>query len=88
MSPTILRAAALLALSAAPALAAEPKLLGTNGDWSAFAADSPKECWAVSQPTKTVNTKDGKPVEVSRGDKAFRVTSQDPLTTSANKKTR
>ena len=26
-------------------------------------ADNPKECWAVSPPTKTVNTRDGKPAD-------------------------
>ncbi|MEL6172734.1 MAG: invasion associated locus B family protein, partial [Pseudomonadota bacterium] len=29
---------------------------------------NPKECWAVSAPTETVNTKDGRVVAVRRGD--------------------
>jgi hypothetical protein len=37
-------------------------------DWSVFAEESPKECWGVSSPKETVNTKDGKPVQVRRGD--------------------
>ncbi|MEL7259508.1 MAG: invasion associated locus B family protein, partial [Pseudomonadota bacterium] len=31
----------------------------------------PKECWAVSSPTETVNTKDGRVVAVRRGDILF-----------------
>ncbi|AOZ68200.1 hypothetical protein LPB142_01815 [Rhodobacter xanthinilyticus] len=37
-------------------------------DWSVFVEDSPKECWGVSKPVETVNSKDGKPVQVRRGD--------------------
>ncbi|KEP70399.1 hypothetical protein DL1_17800 [Thioclava dalianensis] len=37
-------------------------------DWSVFVDDGPKECWGVSKPKKTVNTKDGKVVQVRRGD--------------------
>jgi hypothetical protein len=37
-------------------------------DWSVFVDGSPKECWGVSAPKQTVNTKDGKPVQVRRGD--------------------
>lgn len=37
-------------------------------DWSVFVEDSPKECWSVSAPKETVNTRDGKPVSVRRGD--------------------
>ncbi|MDH5452189.1 MAG: invasion associated locus B family protein [Paracoccaceae bacterium] len=37
-------------------------------DWSVFVEDSPKECWGVSAPKETVNTKDGQPVAVRRGD--------------------
>jgi len=37
-------------------------------DWSIFAEDNPKECWGLSAPTKTVNSKDGKEVQVRRGD--------------------
>lgn len=60
--------AALLALLAAPAIGQESRLLGSEGDWSAFAGDDPKECWAVSPPKSTRNTQDGKEVEVRRGD--------------------
>jgi hypothetical protein len=37
-------------------------------DWSVFVEDSPKECWAVSAPKETVNTRDGQAVAVRRGD--------------------
>ncbi|MDP4034507.1 MAG: invasion associated locus B family protein [Pseudorhodobacter sp.] len=37
-------------------------------DWSVFTEESPKECWGVSKPKETVNSRDGKPVSVRRGD--------------------
>ena len=37
-------------------------------DWSIFAEDNPKECWGVSSPKETVNSRDGKPVSVKRSD--------------------
>ena len=37
-------------------------------DWSVFVEESPKECWTVSAPRETVNTRDGQPVQVRRGD--------------------
>ena len=42
--------------------------VAANTDWSVFVEDSPKECWAVTAPKETVNTKYGKPVAVRRGD--------------------
>jgi hypothetical protein len=36
--------------------------------WSVFEDQDPRECWAVSAPTETVNTKDGRVVAVRRGD--------------------
>lgn len=35
--------------------------------WSVFVDGTPRECWAVSAPSETVNTRDGRPVEVRRG---------------------
>ena len=35
--------------------------------WSVFVDGSPRECWAVSQPSETVNTRDGRAVSVRRG---------------------
>lgn len=49
-------------------------VVATEDDWTVFAANSPKECWAVSPPKSTVNTKDGKEVEVTRGDIRLYVT--------------
>lgn len=43
-------------------------VVATEGDWTVFAAENPKECWAVSPPKSTINSKDGKEVEVTRGD--------------------
>lgn len=39
-------------------------------DWSVFAepAEGPKECWGVSAPKETVNTRDGNVVAVRRSD--------------------
>ncbi len=37
-------------------------------DWSVFEDSDPKECWAVSSPKKTVNTRDGRVVSVRRGE--------------------
>ena len=37
-------------------------------DWSVFVEDDPKECWGVSAPRDTVNTRDGRTVSVQRGD--------------------
>ena len=65
-------AAAVLAVLVAaplPALAQESSnVVATEGDWTVFSASNPKECWAVSPPKTTVNTRGGKPVEVQRGD--------------------
>ncbi|KZY05886.1 hypothetical protein A3728_01630 [Sulfitobacter sp. HI0040] len=36
-------------------------------DWSVFVEDNPTECWGVSTPKETVNSKDGRVVAVNRG---------------------
>lgn len=62
-------AIAVLTVGLGAAVAQEStNVVATEGDWTVFAADSPKECWAVSAPKSTLNTKDGKEVEVTRGD--------------------
>lgn len=43
-------------------------VVATEGDWTVFAADNPRECWAVSPPRSSVNTRNGAPAEVQRGD--------------------
>ena len=61
--------------SGAPGLAQEStNLIATKTDWSVFTEDDPKECWGVSAPKETVNTRDGAPVSVQRGDILFFVT--------------
>lgn len=37
-------------------------------DWSIFVEDDPSQCWIVSVPKETVNTRDGRVVAVRRGD--------------------
>jgi len=37
-------------------------------DWNVFVEENPTECWSVSIPKETVNTRDGRPVAVNRGD--------------------
>ncbi|MBI1216992.1 MAG: hypothetical protein GC186_00470 [Rhodobacteraceae bacterium] len=48
--------------------------VATKSDWSVFTADKPKECWGVSSPKSSENTRGGKPATVSRGDILFFVT--------------
>lgn len=63
-------AAVALAAGLAGAAAAQESsnVVATQTDWSVFVEDSPRECWAVSAPKETVNTRDGRRVEVRRGD--------------------
>ncbi len=42
--------------------------VATMTDWSVFTDENPKECWGVSSPRETVNTRDGQPASVRRGD--------------------
>ncbi|MEM8537531.1 MAG: invasion associated locus B family protein [Pseudomonadota bacterium] len=42
--------------------------VAANTDWSVFVESNPNECWAVSAPKETVNTRDGNVVEVRRGE--------------------
>jgi hypothetical protein len=37
-------------------------------DWSVFVEDEPTQCWVVSAPRETVNTRDGRVVAVRRGE--------------------
>jgi invasion protein IalB len=55
--------------TAAPALAQESSnRVAAKTDWSVFVEDDPNECWIVSAPKETVNTRDGRVVAVRRGD--------------------
>ena len=61
--------AATLAGTATFAVAQEStNQVAVKTDWSVFTEESPKECWGVSSPKETVNTRDGAPVSVRRGD--------------------
>ncbi|MBU2981280.1 invasion associated locus B family protein [Lentibacter algarum] len=42
--------------------------VATKTAWAVFEDKNPKECWAVSSPKETVNTKDGRVVAVTRSD--------------------
>lgn len=62
--------AALLSAVTGPALAQEvsDNRVAVKTDWNVFVEDNPTECWSVSIPKETVNTRDGRPVAVNRGD--------------------
>lgn len=62
-------AAAVSATVTSGAMAQEStNRVATKTDWSVFTEENPKECWGVSSPKETVNTRDGNPVSVRRGD--------------------
>ncbi len=63
-------ALALAALVAGPVLAQEQTTnrVAASTDWSVFQEADPTECFAVSAPTRVENTRDGQPVQVSRGE--------------------
>ena len=62
-------AVALAALgSAAAAQQESTNRVAVQTAWSVFVDGNPRECWAVSAPSETVNTRDGRPVSVRRGD--------------------
>lgn len=69
-APRVAAVAAIVIAASSPVLAQDStNVIGTEGDWTAFSANSPKECWAVSAPKSTQNLdSSGKPKEVTRGD--------------------
>lgn len=58
-----------MALAALPAAAQEQSTnrVAAKTDWSVFVEDNPTECWGVSTPKESVNTRDGRVVAVNRG---------------------
>lgn len=66
--------AAVMTVAAAGAVASaavaqeSTNRVATETDWSIFTEESPKECWGVSKPKESVNTRDGNAVSVRRGD--------------------
>jgi hypothetical protein len=62
-------AGVLAALFVTPAWAQEStNRVAVETAWSVFVDGTPRECWAVSAPSEQVNTRDGRPVSVRRGD--------------------
>jgi hypothetical protein len=65
-------------LAAGAALAQEvTNRVAADTDWAAFKEPDPEkpvQCWAVSAPKETVNTRDGRVVSVRRGDILLYVT--------------
>ncbi len=61
-------AVALCGLAGMAAAQESDNRVAANTDWSVFVEDGPKECWGVSAPKETVNTRDGKAVSVRRGE--------------------
>lgn len=61
---------AIMALAATGAWAQQTSTnqVAAKTDWSVFEDADPKECWAVSSPKETVNTRDGRVVAVQRGE--------------------
>lgn len=63
-------AGTMLAAGSFAALAQEESTNRVNAatDWSVFVEDDPTQCWVVSTPRETVNTRDGRVVSVNRGE--------------------
>ena len=60
--------AASLTCTSAHAQEQSENRVAAKTDWSVFVEENPKECWGVSSPKETVNTRDGNVVAVRRGD--------------------
>ena len=76
MKQVFLGMAAAMILAAGPALAQDEAEESTNRvnqetDWSVFVEEDPTQCWVVSMPRETVNTRDGRVVAVRRGEILF-----------------
>jgi len=62
-------AMAVLGFMAGPLAAQESSNnVANTSDWSVFVEGEPAQCWGVSSPKETVNTRDGQPVSVQRGE--------------------
>ena len=60
--------AATLMLSGTSFAQDQSSRVAAETDWAVFEGNDPKECWAVTAPKETVNTRDGNVVSVRRGD--------------------
>lgn len=68
---TVLKALSIVAALAVAGTAGAQESsnrVSSSSDWSVFEESNPKECWSVSAPKETVNTRGGEVVEVRRGD--------------------
>lgn len=54
--------------AAAQQTGGDTECVSAQTDWSVCVWPDPKECWGVSKPKETVNTRDGRAVSVRRGD--------------------
>lgn len=59
--------AAALLVSGVAAQEQSTNRVAAKTDWSVFVEDNPTECWGVSTPKETVNSRDGRVVAVNRG---------------------
>lgn len=64
----VLSASVMLATGSVFAQEQSTNRVNAVTDWSVFVEDNPTQCWVVSSPKETVNTKDGRVVAVNRGD--------------------
>ena len=66
----IISASAVLAigLTSGAIAQSESNRVAAETDWAVFEGADPKECWAVTAPKETVNSRDGRVVSVRRGD--------------------
>lgn len=60
-------AVTVLAASGAWAQQTSENQVAAKTDWAVFEDQNPKECWAVSSPKESVNTRDGRVVAARRG---------------------
>lgn len=61
-------AAAIIGSGLPVAAQEQSNRVAAETDWAVFQGSEPKECWAVTAPKETVNTRDGNVVSVRRGD--------------------
>lgn len=61
-------AAMLMGMTGAAAAQDSTNRVAAHTDWSVFEATDPQQCWSVSSPKESVNTRDGQIVQVRRGD--------------------
>ncbi len=60
-------ALASLITGSAAAQSQSTNRVAAKTDWSVFVEDNPTECWGVSTPKQSVNSRDGRVVAVNRG---------------------